>query len=112
MSSHSSRQKGEFVPPKAVLHLMEQFGPTKAAKQLGVSTTTLYKARRGGEVSRVYEVAASGILGQPAAKPARTALQTEVVAHEERALLLVEVPKEKVSLVRRTIAVLGGEVMY
>lgn len=111
---YSSRQKGEFVTPKAVLQLMTQLGPTKAARQLGVSPTTLYKARRGGEVSRVYEVAASGILGQPAAaaKPAKTVFQTEMAPNEERALLMVEVPKERVNLIRRAVTAVGGEVMY
>lgn len=76
------RQKGEFVTPKAILTLMDQEGPTRAAKELGVSTTTLFKARRGGQVSRAYEVAARTILGN--AKLAKRVTEAE---KRERALL-------------------------
>lgn len=99
-----NRQKGEFVAPKAVLNLMREIGPTKAAKQLGVSTTTLYKARRSGEVSRAYEVAAAGIVMGHMPEPTR-------VSRVERELLMFEVPKEKEDIVRRVVRSLGGEVV-
>lgn len=103
-----SRQKGEFVTPKAILSLMDQVGPTKAAKELGVSTTTLYKARRGGEVSRAYEVAAAAILGLERPIAAARAVRAASV---ERELLMFEVPKDKEDLVRRAVRSLGGEVV-
>lgn len=102
------RQKGEFVTPQAILALMEQEGPTRAAKELGVSTTTLFKARRGGQVSRVYEVAAAAILGLK--MPAREAAPARV-AKVERELLMFEVPKEKEDIIRRAVRSLGGEVV-
>lgn len=54
--------KGDTVPPINTLKFMETIGPTAASRKLGVSTTTLHKARKAHLVSKVIEVAATGEL--------------------------------------------------
>lgn len=97
------RVKGETVRPSATLQLMDDIGPTKAARALGVSTTLLYKARRENTVSRVVEAAASGKV-QPQAV-SRT-------PHDEPALLIVEIPMDKQDLLARVAQALGGRVEH
>ena len=61
-SKSTARTKGAVVPPIHTLRLMDVVGPTRAARDLGTSTTTLYKAQKHKLVSRVIEVAAEGVL--------------------------------------------------
>lgn len=57
------RTKGEAVKPEAVLQLIAKIGVTAAHRALGVSTTTLHKARKpNAVVSRVIELASESKL--------------------------------------------------
>lgn len=65
-----TRDKGEIVPPLRTLQLVSVMGVTRASKELGVSMTTLHKARKNGYVSKVIEVASDGVLRAIGAEPA------------------------------------------
>src|SRR6185437_15480642 len=58
----TERTKGETEKPVKLLQLIEMMGITRAARQLGISTTTIHKARRHNVVSRVIEIAAANVL--------------------------------------------------
>ena len=111
------------VAPDKTLMLMKSLGPTRAAQALGVSTTTLYKARATGEVSKVLEIAAEGALsGTLSHSLARTVTEPEapapaapeavkwpsVAIKEPMALCLVEVPRAKLSMIERLAKALGA----
>lgn len=100
------RLKGETVEPIETLKLMRLLGVTKTAHRLGVSTTTLHKARSQSVVSRVIEVAAAGEMlreqrGKVTQKPAETpptngAAEIPVVSHMQNGatvIYLLEVKK-------------------
>lgn len=107
------RVKGEITTPNAVLALMEKIGPTKAAKEIGTSTTTLYKARKSSKVSRVFEVAAQGILAHNGAAPKvdtpKKRGRPVAAKHEgQTELMLLEVPVGRAELVRRVAEKVGA----
>jgi hypothetical protein len=110
-------RKGEAVKPVALLQMMEKFGPTRTAKQLGVSTTTLYKARNGNIVSKSIELAASALIGPPTVEQAQPAthgkvekLIPQLAADSDKIMLIMEVPKSKAELLKRVALQFGAEV--
>ena len=84
-----NRNKGEVVPAEDTLRLMTVVGPSRAARSLGVSTTTLHKARNTHEVSKVIEVAAAGVLRGLNAEPTKR-LDTFMLEVESHKAPLVE----------------------
>lgn len=116
-----NRTKGETCDPVKTLQLVATLGVTKAAKELGVSTTTLHKARRGLTVSKVVEMAATGLLvkhapkrpanAQPAAvaEMASFAPTPEAEQRHRDALFVIAVDAEKAPLVRRFAELLDAE---
>jgi len=64
----TERTKGETEKPVKLLQLIATMGITRAARQLGISTTTIHKARRHNVVSRVIEIAAANVLRDLAGK--------------------------------------------
>jgi hypothetical protein len=127
-SMQSKDQKSESrratVPPVKVLELMNVMGPGRAARALGVSTTTLYSGRNRGYVSKVLEVAADGALRSSVARlakpapmvgtaPAKPAEVTEPAPRPTRpdptVICLVEVHKSKAHLIAEVAKALGAE---
>lgn len=123
------RTKGETVKAVAFMQLDKQIGPTKAAKAIGISGTTLYKARTAGRVSRAYEVAANGILSNPTALEAarrgdmemlNAALsgpaqaspspQLHAASADGKTVLIISVPNNKADLLRTVAKQFGAEV--
>lgn len=109
------RVKGEITTPNAVLALMDKIGPTKAAKEIGTSTTTLYKARKSSKVSRVFEVAAQGILAHNGAAPKAEApkkrgrpVTAKHAGNGKTELMLLEVPAGRAEFVRRVAEKVGA----
>lgn len=93
---NSQRNKGEVVPAEDTLRLMTTVGPSRAARYLGVSTTTLHKARNSQEVSKVIEVASAGVLRGLSAEPTKH-LDTFILEVEHHKTPLVEKFAEMVS---------------
>lgn len=94
------RVKGEAAEPHDTLKLLDSIGVTKASKALGVSTTTLHKARNEGVVSKVIEVAAGAVLSDtPNIK----------MTPDERLLILIEAPKSRAAVVERVLKALNVE---
>lgn len=85
----SQRNKGEVVTAEDTLRLMSTVGPSRAARYLGVSTTTLHKARNSHEVSKVIEVASAGVLRALSAEPVKH-LDTVILEVEHHKMPLVE----------------------
>lgn len=101
-------RKGEAVPPVNLLKLMEAVGPSRASRELGVSTTTLHKAKKYGLVSKSIEVAARAVLldfaGETAALVADVAPApaTRPTRLERRAAtFMLEVDPDKAELVEK-----------
>jgi hypothetical protein len=72
----SPRSKGETVIPIATLALVQKIGVTRASKEIGVSTTTLHKARKGNIVSKVVEIAAESALAHLGDHPGKRSMST------------------------------------
>jgi len=107
MAVHTKdRQKGEAVSPTNTMRLIKSLGVTAAARKLGVSTTTLHKARRTSLVSRVVEVAAEGVIHSGESLPAP---KQEAANGESRVMFLLDVPKTKAEIVERMAQALGAE---
>lgn len=100
----AERIKGETVQPKRTLALLETVGVSKASRALGVSTTTLHKARKLGLVSKVIEVAADGELQRIGGR--QPAHQAPVVD-----LLLLEIDHAKRPIVERLVRAQGGTIV-
>lgn len=102
----------KLVPPTMLVKLMEAIGPTRAATQLGVSTTLVHKAKKEGEVNRVVEIAAANILehlgdgGRASQTPAapRSPMAT---ATGGEAVFMAAVPAGKADVFQRMAAALG-----
>jgi hypothetical protein len=116
----SPRIRGETTTPRYTADLVIRDGVTKAAKALGVSTTTLHKARATNEVSKVVEVAAAGILkwAKPPAAEERSfspAARVQEVPNLnpslETDLYLIEVPREQAPLVERFAQAIHAHVL-
>lgn len=109
------------MDPVKTLELMATVGPTRAAKALGVSTTTLHKARRTMEVSKIVEVAASGLLKQPAPvqRAAEAHMEMKSFApspaaqrrHQEEMMFVISVAADKAPVVRRFMEMLDAEII-
>jgi hypothetical protein len=94
---------------------MELEGPTKASKDLGVSTTLLHKARKSGVVTKSVEIAARAILERLTAKeqaavarvtmpPVADPIPEAPVEHvmpEGRKLVVLDVPANDIEKLRR-----------
>lgn len=99
-SDTKDRVKGEATEANDTLKLLQFLGVTKAARALGVSTTTLHKARNEGVVSKVIEVAAGAVLSDtPNIK----------MTPDERLLILIEAPKSRAAVVERVLKALNVE---
>lgn len=116
-------RKGEAVIPTNLLRLMDAVGPSRASRELGVSTTTLHKAKKANLVSKSIEVAARAVLRDvvgelselaqvpvEVAQPARPVGQQR---HEvaETSMLLIEVPADKAGMVRRVVEMAHGKLI-
>lgn len=108
------RVKGETVTPTNTLLLIQRIGVTRAHRELGVSTTTLHKARKSGVVSRVVEIAASaalsnlGAIAQPTG-PMPTP-EPDKFGAAEKAMFLVSVSRDKAALFEQFARTLGAEI--
>ncbi len=60
--ARKEQAKGIVVAPTFTIKLMEALGPSRAARELSTTTTTLHRARNTGKVSGIFEVAAEGLL--------------------------------------------------
>lgn len=103
----AERTKGETVPPTKTLRLMDTIGASRTSRMLGVSTTTLFKAKKFGFVSRVIEVAAEGALASLAGPPTTTTLGVPA----KRQAFLVEVDESKREAFLKLASALGAEVI-
>lgn len=116
VSKVAERQKGEIVTPERTLQLVKTVGVTEASRKLGVSTTTLHKARKQNSVSRVIEVAADGLLAKMDDAPVRdvagpVSSVDDLVAQTGRVLYLVQVDASKGPLVERLGKMLDAEII-
>lgn len=120
------RHKGEYVRPTRTLELMDKRGPTLAAKELGVSTSRLHKARRENKVSKIVEVAANALLRSPATRAELLSSEPVTSASEmpsfsptpaaeqrrgEETMFLLSVDSSKAELVRRFANMLDAELL-
>lgn len=96
--------KGEVSKPVSLLRLMNQIGPSRTARSVGVSTTTLYKARKTNKVAKVIETAAAGVLAQEADIP----LPKEAKVPDLTAFI-IEIPPDKVDIVTRFVEMAGAK---
>lgn len=109
------RIKGETTAPLNTLALVQKLGVTRASKELGVSTTTLHKARKGNIVSKVVEIAATHALEHLGKVPAAAALAHVPPAPAVTSfdgtttLFLLEVPAAKAPMVERFAQHLGAK---
>lgn len=113
-----ARVKGETVNPTNTLLLIERIGVTRAHRELGVSTTTLHKARKSGVVSRVVEIAATAALqhlGSPvraaSPQPFTQSASPDRFTQEDRAVFLISVDRTKENMVREFARMLGAELI-
>lgn len=120
-----ARSKGLLAPPDYAIKLMEHMGPTDAAKALGTTPGTLHKARNAGVISKVFEVAARGIWHENGYEAAETVVATAAPlsrttdlsaaapthTSEAVALLLIQVPRERTSMLTRAAEALGAQVI-
>ena len=110
----TERVKGETVAPVAVLKLLDEIGPARASRKLGISTTTLYKARNSGVVSKSIELAARAVMDTSGSTPAPSnnhAATRAKTTDEERTVVVMELPNSKVELIRRVAEKFGGEIV-
>jgi hypothetical protein len=116
------RVKGETVVPTNTLLLISRIGVTRAHRELGVSTTTLHKARQSGVVSKVVEIAATAALshlGDTARAPVRVTepqpfTQTtppDRITAAGRAVFLISVEQSKAHMVMEFARMLDAEVV-
>lgn len=108
----------ESTKPIETLKLMAEAGPSSAARKLGVSTTTLYTARKTNVVSKVVETAAAGIrksgksIGKTSTMEVTPEKLAEVVERvQEYDVFIIDVPKDKVDLVRHMSQAIGAKLM-
>lgn len=94
-------RKGETAKPQHTLELMTALGPTRAAKLLGTSTTTLYKAQRSGVVSKVIEVAAEAKMHELSGP--------EIGQQSGKKLFLASVDQDKSEIAEKMLRALGAE---
>lgn len=111
ISNHTNgRVKGETALPTETLKLVKRVGVTRAHTMLGVSTTTLHKARRSGEVSRVVEIAAKGVL--PTLQEGKKIETLASKPHDgDTVVVLLDVRRDKLAAVQKLAAALGAELI-
>lgn len=120
------RNKGEYVRPVQTLALMDERGPTRAARELGVSTSRLHKARREHKVSKIVEVAATALLKGPSIRAEMMSPETAPPIAEmrsftpspaaeqrrgEETMFLLSVDSSKAELVKRFATMLDAELL-
>lgn len=112
------RSKGETVTPVATLALVQKIGVTRASKEIGVSTTTLHKARKSNVVSKVVEIAAESALthlgdhpGKRSVAQGPVAADAIISANGRTALIVMEVPTDKVEMVQKFSIHLGAKLI-
>lgn len=94
-------RRGETVKPSSTVRLMQAIGTSRASRALGVSATTLHKARKLGQVSRVIEVAAEGALRGVPVQPEPPTRITPVSPKEGTVVYLLEVSASKSEVVEK-----------
>lgn len=109
------RIKGETALPVHTLALLGKVGVTRAAKEIGTSTTTLHKARKTNVVSKVVEVAAGNVLehlGDVATHIAehRTLPKVKPTGRPD-AMFLLSVSADKAPLVEQFAKALRAEII-
>lgn len=104
----ADRIKGETVAPTKTLKLMETIGVSRTSRMLGVSTTTLHKARKYNMVSRVIEVAAEGAL-RSLAGPATSA--APAMHRSTTAAFILEVDESKREMVLAFANMVGAKLL-
>lgn len=109
------RQKGEVVSAEHVKELLRKIGTTAAAKKLGVSTTTLHKARNSGLVSKVIEVAAKAELEQIATNGATITAASHVGQPASKStdtcVVLLEIRPEQMPFVEKLAIALRANIL-
>lgn len=112
-SAPAGRVKGETVTPTNTLLLISRLGVTRAHRELGVSTTTLHKARKSNIVSKVVEIAAGAALshlGEQARAPAAK-LDGAPRSSGNRVVFLIAVDRAKEQMVREFARMLDAELV-
>lgn len=110
MPHASQHHRRNTVPPVHLAQLMSTIGPTRAAQQLGVSTTMLHKARKENEVTRVVEVAAESILGH-LPNPAPVKVARSAAPPPPDAMFLIAVSRDKAPVIEKMAEILGAELV-
>lgn len=111
--SINHRIKGETALPVQTLALLGKIGVTRAAKEIGTSTTTLHKARKNNVVSKVVEIAAGNVLehlGDVTAPAIRIATARAQRPRQE-ALFLISVSPDKAPVVEAFAKALHAELV-
>lgn len=111
----AERLKGETVPPIKTLQLMAAIGVSKTARTLGVSTTTLHKARNHNLVSRVIEVASAGALREIGAGEATgmaSPAMTDGEARRGKAAIVLEVDPSQEPALDSFAKAIGARVVF
>jgi uncharacterized protein (DUF4415 family) len=123
-SEHSRPAKLERRVPtvKAVhiLKLRDQIGVTRAAKELGTSTTTVHRARREGVVSEIWENRAKQVLENlqagvstsapaPAPRAPRAAASRRSDGTAPKELAVLRIDPDKREMLEQFVRAIGGE---
>jgi hypothetical protein len=105
------RQKGYVTDPIKTLQLIDAMGVSRASRHLGVSTTTLHKARKpGAKVSRVIEVGAAGVLRE-IAQPEHLHANARVSEDHATRAFLMEVDSGQAALVAEFAKMIHGKLI-
>lgn len=106
------------IPATSTLQLVQILGPAKASRALGVSQTTLKKIRENGRTHPQNEnTAASWIKQMTSAAPTNgnghapvaDAAEMASPGRTEHAMILLDVPLEKVPVVEKLAQTIGAE---
>ncbi len=107
----SVREKGETVSPVKTMQLLSVMGVSRAARALGVSTTTLHKVRKNNLVSKVIEVASEGELRRIADESGSPGAITAPQPREETVAFLLEVGVSKRDVVEQMARIIGAKII-
>lgn len=106
------------IPATHTLRLVQLLGPAKAARALGISQTTLSKIRTSEQTYHQNEAAASSWLkamgGVKSAEelgeqPISATTTISTPGREDHAMILLDVPTEKVPVIEQLAKHLGAE---
>lgn len=103
--------RGQFVQPRNTIALMDALGATRAARELGVSTTLLYTARKEGEVAAVVEKAAEGAMSTPLSSKPSPLPKPAPMPREDTVLCLIEVGKSKQHVIEKLAEQLKASIL-